>query len=1044
VPQPITDQPARDGALLRGCSWTTRLLCGVLVLLMLTPASAMAVQDANEDYLFARNLYKTGRYQQASAAFKSFLEKYEGHSRAGVAQLYYGLSLSNLGQYQQSRTQFENFAKQYPKSNNLADATYRIGECSFYARDYQRAVTELKDFRTRFPDHSLVSWAYLFEGQSQLALKEWVVAQQTFETLQARKPEAQMTRDLEYGLGRSLEGQNQIKPAFDYYGKLAKENDPVVSPRALSRMGSLYFKAGQLDRAIDTYGYIVKDYEKNSLAAPARLNIGLAHFRLKNYPEALNWLNKAKGEKANRPRADILHAVSLQKTSKYPEADKGLEALFTEFQNNKQFAPEILYYRADGMRLSGRPAEAKQLFERVATEWSNSPFADDGLFFAADSAMQAKDYGEAQRLLNELNKQFPNHGYKSQTQLLLGRIAANGKNAPDLRKALTELQQAMKVADNDRTRALTRYYMARTHQQLREHKEVLATTEPLITDIEQGKYADLAGVIVLSSVSELALGKHADAAATATRYIDRFPTGDKLIDAREVKAIAAANLGQRPVADAELKAVDALNVDRSKSVVKRVAEVAWQRGDFAWSRDLFQRLTLDRDSELRPDGVSGVAWSEYELKNFANAAASFTELFNDYPKHKRAAEAPFMIGEAYREGGKTDEAIIAYRKAFEMHLPTEPAPAQAEFRTPIRFSFEGGRQLARLLQLNGEVDEADKVYERLTTLFPEASKLDDIIDRWAFMHQDAENFVRSDALFQSLIDKRPDSPLVYNARMVLAESDMIARKLTEASAVFVQLKDAKAAPQQIVEGAIYNLTAISDEIQNDDQLRTYADEYLSRFPTGVFADHVRFFQSKMLYRTGEVQQAADILTNLRTRVVAPGVNAKEWHGLVWVNLAEAYLAQNKYEKVREVAAEMLARPDAARYYYRMYEYVGRSYNRQAKFDEAREAFRKVVTDGFGRRTETAGKCQIRIGDAWLAQQKHAQALPEYMKAYLNYNGLPNIQAAGLLQAAGCEEQLLRPSDARKSYEELINKFPNTNEAKIAQQKLTELQSEARP
>ncbi|MFK7818290.1 MAG: tetratricopeptide repeat protein [Planctomycetaceae bacterium] len=1043
MPQPNTDHPARVDARRRACTFAARFICAVLACFLLAPATVLA-QDANEDYTFARGLYKTGRYQQAATAFKSFLETHKEHPRAGVATLYYGLSLSNLGQYRESRSQFEEFARQYPESKNLPDATYRIGECSFYARDYQRAITELKSFRTKFPDHSLVNWAYLFEGQSQLALKEWVVAQRTFQTLADRKPEPQMTRDLEYGLGRSLEGQNQIGEAFKYYGKLAKDNDPVVSPRALSRMGSLYFKADDLKQAINTYGFIVNDFEKNSLAAPARLNIGLAYFRLKDYPQALNWLNKAKGEKANRPRADILHAVSLQKTSKYPEADKALDALFIEFQNNKQFAPEILYYRADGLRLSGRPDEAKQLFERVATDWGTSPFADDGLFFAADSAMQGKDYASAQRLLTTLNDRFPDHTYKSQTQLLLGRIAARGKGEPELRKALAEYQQALKVADNDRTRALTRYYLARTHQQLREHKEVLATTGSLISEIEQGKYDDLAGVIVLSSVSELALGKYTDASTTASRYINRFPTGDKLIDAREVKAIAEANQGKRPAADQELKAIDALNVDRAKAVAKRVAEVAWQRGDFAWSRDLFQRLTLDRDSELRPDGLSGVAWSEYELKNYANAAASFKELLRDHPNFKRIAEAPFMIGEAYREGGRTEEAITAYRKAFNMYLPAEAAPPQAEFRKPTKFSFEAGRQLARLLELRGEVDEADKVYERLTTLFPEASKLDEIIERWAFMHQDAQNFTRSDELFKSLIDKRPRSPLIYNARMVLAESDMIAGKLPEASAVFIELKDAPSAPQPIAEGAIYNLIAISNKVKDDAKVKAYVDEYLSRFKNGTFFDHVRFFQSEMLYRGKEYQQAEDILTNLRTRVTAPGVNDEEWHGLVWVDLAEVHYANKQYAKVREVAAEMLARPTAARYYYRMHEIVGRSYYREANFDAARESFRKVVIDGFGRRTPTAGKCQLRLGDTWLAQEKYSQALTEFMKAYTNYGGLPEIQAAGLLQAAGCEKALLRPTDATKSYKEVIEKFPNTPEAKIAQEKLQELQSAARP
>ena len=1018
-----------------------------LAAVLLCPIGALA-QSPDEDYSYAKNLYKSQRYDQAATAFRSFLEKNPNHTSTATATLYYGLTLSNLNRYKESREQFQTLIDRFPENKNLADAKYRLGECTYYMKDYKTAEQQLRSFRTDYPDHALVNWAYLFEAESQLATRQWVAGQQTFEKLLERKPEKQTELDARYGIGRCLEGRNKINEAFDYYRELFKADDKLISPRALSRMGGLYFRAGDFEEATRAYKVIDERYSGNSLAVPARLNAGLALYRNKKFKDAIGWLERAKKDKVNRPRADMLHALSLQKTEQYPEGDQVLKDLATEF-NDSPLLPEILYYRADGLRLSGRPLDAVPIFERVANEWPSSQFADDALFFAADAAVLGKKYDVARVLLTKLEREFPEHAYKDRAHLLLGRVFSNGNTDQELQKAITEFVAAESATQSSRTILLAKYYLARTHQRLREHPKAIKTAEPVVEEVRNGNANDLNGVLVLTAVSQLALDRFNDAVNTATRYINMFPDGDRVIDAYEARAIGYAKQDQREEAEEDLRKLDGLstNPERTAKAVRRVAEVAWDKRNYDWSLDLFGKLTSDPELELRANGLSGVGWSNFELKEWESAAKAFGDLVDNYPTHELAPESAFMQGESFRRGGKLTEAQKAYRKAFEKYLPREEAPAGAEFRAPTRFAFDSGRKLAVLLATANTpegVAESDKVYERLVTTFPKASKLDELLDSWAAMHLVAGNNERADSLYQRIIDERTTSPLVPNARLVLAESDMMARRYEKASAVFSALKNDDTFPANVREDALYDLVIISKEQAKDGDVRKFTDEYLAGFSAGRYESHVRLIESEMLMRDGKINEAQAILLGIRTAISKPDAPKEKWGGRVWVMLGETYLREKQYDRVRDTAAEMLARTDLATYHYQMFDVLGRSYIQQAPpdFDKARNAFQKVINDTRGARTPTAGKCQLLIGETWLNQEQYATALKEYQKAYFNKAYSKETRSIGLFQAAGCEVQLQRFTDAKRDYEELIRDFPNSRYAADARKRLERLRAES--
>ena len=153
-------------------------------------------------------------------------------------------------------------------------------------------------------------------------------------------------------------------------------------------------------------------------------------------------------------------------------------------------------------------------------------------------------------------------------------------------------------------------------------------------------------------------------------------------------------------------------------------------------------------------------------------------------------------------------------------------------------------------------------------------------------------------------------------------------------------------------------------------------------------------------------------------------------------LAEIQLRRKNYDAVRSLADEFRRFDPKSRFGYQSTEVLARTWKNQARpdFAKARELFQQVIDDPHGRRTPTAAKAQFLIGETWLFEKQHKQALDAFERVFSLYN-LPEWAAPAMLQAARCEEALSRTSQARATYLELIDKFPAAKYAESAKKRL---------
>jgi TolA-binding protein len=107
--------------------------------------------------------------------------------------------------------------------------------------------------------------------------------------------------------------------------------------------------------------------------------------------------------------------------------------------------------------------------------------------------------------------------------------------------------------------------------------------------------------------------------------------------------------------------------------------------------------------------------------------------------------------------------------------------------------------------------------------------------------------------------------------------------------------------------------------------------------------------------------------------------------------------------------------------------IGWSLQNQAELEQARDFYRKVLCNPAAERTETAAKAQCMIAETFYHQGNWKDALREYMKVEILYD-FPYWQSKSLIQAAKCHEKLGERKEAVALYQQVIEKYPKTEQA----------------
>ena len=299
-------------------------------------------------------------------------------------------------------------------------------------------------------------------------------------------------------------------------------------------------------------------------------------------------------------------------------------------------------------------------------------------------------------------------------------------------------------------------------------------------------------------------------------------------------------------------------------------------------------------------------------------------------------------------------------------------------------------EAARTQRKLGKTELADAAYRALLNRFPKPKNLDKILDEWAALHFDAKDFNRADEIFRRIVQDTPDSDLADNARLSLAESDMIAGRFDQSRQSFEALASDLKSDAAVQETALTHLVEIDATKRNWKEVLASGVHLVEKFPNTRYRFDTQFRIAEAHLQLEQLDESRRILTALQ------GLNDQElrkaaWYPRVWILLAEIAFRQKQYDEALKTLDAFRASHADSSVAYQADDLLGRIYKNQADFEKARTAFERVIDDRWGRRTETAAKCQFFIAETYLMQKDFHSAQREYFKVVHLYK-FPDWQA----------------------------------------------------
>lgn len=1014
------------------------------------PPSLLA--DATTDYNLVVEFYKQQRWQLAAETCREFLDRYADDERAATTRLYLAQSLVHLRDFAAAREQFVLFLDKAPEHRDRPLGAYRVGECSYFLGDYTQAREQLAKFLNQYPDHELAEWAMVYLGESQLSLKQFADAQTAFQRAIAKYPQGRLTDEAEYGLARTLSLTGKPQEAIRQFEKVVARKGSRRAPDALFAIGAAHFDSQRFADAASSFERLLEEYPQQSLAPLAALNAGYSRFSLKDFPAALRHFQTAEQQAAQTATARYWIGLTHKGLEQYELAAAAFSKSLTE-SPNQPLAENLTYQWGDTELRRGNYPKAIELLESVPVKWPQGDHADDSLLLACEAAFRAEDFTRALEIHRKFSATFPQSPLTLALELLHGRILiAQGDQTqpgPDAdaryRQAQSVLTQVVAKSTVPRTQLTAAIQLARVSERLKDDAATVRELDGVLKRESELENLERFDAHLLRGNAQL---RQKQAAAAEQDYAACLNLAGSNAERKQaltglVGALTVLKDWPRLEASlAQLKSVDA-DGEQLFRVAIAAGDAAYDNKAWDAAAAIYELLfTFPADDPRLLPARSGMAHTRYEQGRYQAAA----DLFQQVGKSPAAdletkSHCAYMVGLCLRQAGDLEKALEQFQAtvdAFALKEPTDDPQRRVAALNAYR-SAKGGARAARESMKREEADRLYEVAYRQLKLQPveEQKELDLLINEWADLSYNAEDFTRSDELYELLIKERPESDLADDARLILAESRRYGGRGDDAVKAFESLLADPKSDDFVKQRSLVHLLDLRAEAGDWDKVLAATENLLVQFPESPNRAYARYRRGEALLQKQQYAAAIEELSGLRSQFSQDPSSSPEWWPETWLLLGEAFFLSKDYAKLEQTLAELRNLADGLPILYRADALLGRSLESRARFDEARSAYQKVIDSDSGRGTETAAEAQFRIAESYLKQNNLPAALKEYYKVYAGYDA-PRFEAAALMQAGSVDATLKNWRGAVTTYRTLIAEFPDSEFAEKARLQVDEI------
>ncbi len=909
--------------------------------------------------------------------FAEIQQKAPQSPQAPRALVYQAEALSLAGKNAEAASTYSNLIRDYPQSDLVPEAMYSLGVTQDALKQPDQAAATFAGFLQKFPKDPLADECRLREAESLYLSKKYAEA----EPLYAQCAASNGFAYADYSFlrrGECLGRLGRFEEAANLAMSLPRKfpASKLIGPARLLT-GKAFVQAGKPGPAREALAPLIR--EKTPETAEAAYWSGQSFLKEKEPAKALAAVEAGLAAQPKDPGRLLLELGRAETLAEIPARRADALDAYARFAKDHPAdlqAPRALYLAAYNALRLDRFDAAKAHASAFAGAYAADPLMPEVRFVAAEADLRNQHWAEAAEGYADLVRRWPQSPRADEARVR-GALALSTQKKYD--EAVDSLTPHLAAIRDPALRAQAQYLIGRARaDQGRFEPAITALNASLATKNDWSRADE---TLLALAHCYRARNQNGEAEAALKRLLQAFPKSPVAASALYLLADAEAARDQLdPALGHYREAVTRAGADDPTAPLARfgVGRTLYRKGDWAGAVEALGDLARTfPKSEVVPRALYARALAERKLKREAEAIQDIQAFLESKPKGQEAADARLVLG---------------------------------------------------LCQAStGRIDDAAKTLTDLVNDQPNDPRIDQVRYELAFIQEKRKHETEAAEIFRRIAATSPTSPLAAEALFRAAEIDYAAHRFAEAGATF---QDALAkSPAPALKEMILNRIGWSAYQRGDYQAAAQGfDRQVSDFPAGSLLADGLYMAAESNFRAAQWRPAHDRYLKA-SRTGTPADQARALY-----RAGECAGKLKDWSASASLEEELLARfPDFDRRADARYG-LGVALQNLDRLNDAIAAYERVVKET---ETETAAKAQFMIGECLFAQKKHEEAAAAFLKAAYGY---PYDEWAGNahFEAARCFEVLKQIDQARTSYRVLVENYPKHPKARLAAERLKDL------
>ena len=888
-----------------------------------------------------------------------------------------------------------------PAHADPADDQYVVAAGHYTQSRWLLAAEEFRSFLREYPSHARADKAAFYLAEALVQAHRYDEAHQAFAEYLNRSPEEAQARQARFRLGEAafLAGHtDQAKRDLQQFLTLhAKER---LSAHVLGYLGEIALKEKNGTEAEQLYARSIRDFAGESTIDEARFGLAKALELQGKHQRAIGTYRKlADGDSRIADRA--LHGLAAANfiAKDFRAAASAWEEFEKRFSQSP-LLPKVRLGLGRALLGSGEHQKAQSVFEKLA---SDEPLRAEATYWLGITHKAREDWNVAAETLASAAKAYPEHEL---TGSMVYHAADAFIRAENSAKAV-ELIEAHTQNVSKSSSAELRYLLAVGLQNQKDHGRAIE----VLKTINSATHGELgANVKAAFGHSLYSTSAFAEAIEPLNQYLAAAPDGPAAERCRAELVVALSRNARWNEAREQL---EELRTKHPTTILlapamQATAEAAQAAGQHQWARELFAALaSSERPEERSPSALAGLAQVQQDAGELESSEKTLARLIEEHPKSPKSLEAALVRAQTLEKLDRPDGALAMYHRILESKANS----------TLVRQALMAAARVHAKLQQH---DDAVRLFERFAEDFAGDPEMDFALYGWAWSLRDKGDLPQSEELFQRLHDEHRQSDLWADATYRLAESAARSKDYTRASGLLDELVST-ASDTEIAPSAIYLQGQIHLVAGRTAAAVTAFERLVNNHAEHAILTSAMYWQAEAVYRSGNYEKAEELFARLASD---PKTSAQTWAAMVMLRHGQALAQQKKWEQALAIATKFSEKHPEFEQQYEADYLLGRCLASQGNFDDARQAYTRVIGSATGGKTETAAMAQWMIGESYFHQQNYESAIREYLRLEVLYP-FARWQAGALLQAGKCYELRGEPKEASDLYVRLMSAYPNT-------------------